>query len=1055
MSEPTSVMELVQALCAEQRRRWQQGDRVSAGDYLEQHRTIREEAERAVELIYNEVLLREQAGETPRLEEYLRRYPQFADQLCRVFEVHRALDASSLQRTDPSGVATDPGGRAPPRADADAPPAVPGFDVQGRVARGGMGVVWKARQVRLDRVVALKMLRGDDATPEELSRFRLEAEAQARLSHPNVVQVFEVGDVGGRPYFALEYADGGTLAEALRGGPQPARQAARLIRTLALAVEHAHRRGLVHRDLKPGNVLLFREGSPDGEGAGPVPKISDFGLAKRLQEASGQTRSGEVLGTPSYMSPEQAAGKVHEVGPAADVWALGAILYECLTGRPPFLGETAVDTLLQVKNQEPVPPRRLQPKVPRDLETICLKCLRKDRARRYADAKSLADDLGRFLDGKPILARPVGRAERLWRWSRRNPALACLAAALLAGFVGVLWQWGRAEREWGRAERNQRQDEESLRLALQVMGRYITEVSEDPHLSSHDLEGLRTRLLRSALPFYQDFVRLRPDNPQLHAERGKAHLRLAVLTSLTGSRDEALGLFQQALATFDDLVRRDPEDPDYRADLALIHAHLGVLHQQRDLKTAEQEFQQALDLRRRLAEEKPTEPRARADLAASLLNLSTVYAETGRLKQSLPPHEEALRLLEALARERPEEPAYRVRLAQGHTNLAMTHRDFGDDSKERASLEKAMALLEELTRQHPSVAAYQADLGRCYRDLGTCHGNAHRLPEAGAALRKARQLQQKLRDAHPSLVDYQCELAMTCTNLGNCCKLAKQPQEAEEALRQAIDLFAALAQGDRGNATYQAYLAAAHHNLGTFYIDARRHDDADKELRCGLDLRRQLAAAHPNVTLYAAHLGSSLFSLCLLERARERRDEALKWSAEAIRVLTELRRREPGNARAKALLLNSHIDRGQIFLDLASPAKAMLEWDHAIALAGGRLRDRLRYARATTLVKLGRHGEATAEADRWAAPEPPSGDLLLLAAGVYALASDAAKEEAPRARGHADRAMALLTRAAGHLPAAKLAEQIGKDEAFASLRPRDDYKKLLSRLSDSARAKSP
>jgi WD40 repeat protein len=297
------------------------------------------------------------------------------------------------------------------------------------------------------------ILAGSHAGEQELARFYAEAEAAARLQHPNIVAVYEVGESEGRPFLALEFVDGPSLAARLAGTPQPPAGAARLAEVLARAVDHAHERGVVHRDLKPANVLLAgsegeRRGvSPPVEDAldrlpdaaplaNCVPKIADFGLAKRTDMA-GLTASGAIVGTPSYMAPEQAAGKGREVGPAADVYALGAILYECLTGRPPFLGATAADTLLQVVSQEPVPPRRLQPGVPRDLETICLKCLRKDAARRYASARDLADDLRSFLDGQPIRARPVGTAERLARWCRRNPALAALTAALAALLVGT------------------------------------------------------------------------------------------------------------------------------------------------------------------------------------------------------------------------------------------------------------------------------------------------------------------------------------------------------------------------------------------------------------------------------------------------------------------------------------------------------------------------------------------------------------------------------------------------------------------------------------------
>jgi hypothetical protein len=332
---------------------------------------------------------------------------------------------------------------------------VPGYEIVGELGRGGMGVVYKARHLGLKRTVALKMLlAGEYADEAERTRFRTEAEAVARLQHPHIVQVHEVGETGGRPFLAMEFVEGGSLSDRLAGGPLPPRDAARLLEALAGAMHLAHSRNVVHRDLKPANVLLAPAsagglelapaggGGPGGgrppaePGANWIPKITDFGLAKRLDEA-GQTQSGAILGTPSYMAPEQAAGRGHDVGPAADVYALGAILYECLTGRPPFKGATFLETLEQVRGQEPVAPSSLQPRVPRDLETVCLKCLRKESEKRYPSARELADDLGRFLHGEPITARPVGTAERLVKWARRRPAVAALVLVSLLAVVSL------------------------------------------------------------------------------------------------------------------------------------------------------------------------------------------------------------------------------------------------------------------------------------------------------------------------------------------------------------------------------------------------------------------------------------------------------------------------------------------------------------------------------------------------------------------------------------------------------------------------------------------
>jgi WD40 repeat protein len=327
-------------------------------------------------------------------------------------------------------------------------PQVEGYEVLGVLGRGGMGVVYKARQLALNRIVALKMIRaGGQADRELVARFRAEVEAAARLQHPNIVQVFEVSEHDGLPCCALELVEGSTLSQKLGGKPLSPTEVAGLLEMLARAMHLAHSRNVVHRDLKPANVLIDRDGTP---------KVTDFGLARLLEQHSGYTQMGMVLGTPSYMAPEQAAGLGHSAGPPADVYALGAILYECLTGRPPFKGATPVETLDQVLALEPVPPSRLQPRIPRDLETVCLKCLQKEPEKRYPSASELADDLGRFLRGEPVLARPAGIVERAWKWARRRPAVALLSAALLlllAALIGLLgWELKRAEQRQHDAE---------------------------------------------------------------------------------------------------------------------------------------------------------------------------------------------------------------------------------------------------------------------------------------------------------------------------------------------------------------------------------------------------------------------------------------------------------------------------------------------------------------------------------------------------------------------------------------------------------------------------
>jgi len=385
------------------------------------------------------------------------------------------------------------------------------YELIEEIARGGMGVVYKARQVSLNRIVAVKVvLHGPFSSPQFAQRFRTEASVVAGLQHPNIVAIHEVGQAGDDQFFSMEYIEGKSLADLVREKPLSARRAAEYLKTIAQAVQYAHEHGVLHRDLKPSNVLLDVFGEP---------RITDFGLAKLLDSDVELTTTGQVLGSPAFIAPEQATGKLSEVRPASDIYSLGAILYHLLTGRPPFQGETLPEILLQVQNVEPVSPRRLNPSVPVDLQTICLKCLQKDATRRYDSARELAADLGRFLGNEPIQARAVTVAERLWLWSKRRPTLAALIAALnlvlLLGIGGVLWQWRRAEAH-ARGEREQRQvaeaSAEQMRLnlyagdvsfAAQAVHRgnlgqaRLTLASLEPKAGEQDLRGFEWRYLWS------------------------------------------------------------------------------------------------------------------------------------------------------------------------------------------------------------------------------------------------------------------------------------------------------------------------------------------------------------------------------------------------------------------------------------------------------------------------------------------------------------------------------------------------------------------------------
>jgi serine/threonine-protein kinase len=400
----------------------------------------------------------------------------------------------------------DTKGHASGGADSSAAkfPFIPGYEVQAEIGRGGMGVVYIAYQTALKRLVALKMiLAAEYAGPETMKRFRTEAEAVARCQHPNIVQIHEIGEQNGCPYFSLEFVDGGSLDKQIAEKSRTAQEAAQLVETLARAVHAAHGKGIIHRDLKPANILMTTDG---------IPKIADFGLARNWENDQNQTQSGTVMGTPSYIAPEQAAGKVRLLGPATDIYALGAILYELLTRRPPFRGESLYDTLEQVRTREPIQPSQLQPQVPRDLETICLTCLRKEPGQRYTSAAALAEDLRRFLAGEPVKARPIGIGERGVKWVKRRPAIASLLAALavvvLGSIFGMVGLWQRMQEHRAAVQKAAAQQAallqylESLKPEqLAGLRKYCKHVLKNPHLAE--------------MPFQESFELFKRENPEI------------------------------------------------------------------------------------------------------------------------------------------------------------------------------------------------------------------------------------------------------------------------------------------------------------------------------------------------------------------------------------------------------------------------------------------------------------------------------------------------------------------------------------------------------------
>ncbi len=652
----------------------------------------------------------------------------------------RAPELSEAQTVPPEDTSH---GRAITTIGDDLPPTphVPGYEILGALGQGGMGIVYEARDLRLPRRVALKMLAGPVlGDGQALARFRAEAENIARLQHPHIVQIYEVGEAAGQPYLALELVEGGSLAGRLRETTLAPRAAAELVETLARTMESAHCQGIVHRDLKPGNVLL----TPDG-----TPKITDFGLAKRA-DGPDLTHTRAILGTPNYMPPEQAEGRP-DLGPAADVYALGAILYESLTGRPPFTAPTPLEVLDLVRTQDPVRPRTLQPTVPRDLETICLYCLQKEPERRYASAASLAGDLQRYLEGRPILARPVPLWERGVKWARRKPATAGLAAAMALGTVLAFAGVFKYNADLAAEVRGKQAAREQTIAAAEALTDQVAAVVRP--IAGTDSPRVE-RILRSAADMYD---RLLAEEATPRAAAGKARLLNALADIYLEMNDSgrALTAADEALALHQRLVEQQPRHLVFQAGLAESHERRGdVLRARRTLAEALQAYRQAEEIGRRLAAERPREPLYRYELARVLSRMGGVYGLQGDLTQASAAFDEAFKLAEAIGA-RNDAPPERRRLLgfcyEKRGDVLYEYADTYDRLEEVLDQYRAaLAIYEELAKREPSNTNWRLDMVRVTTSMGETLSWQNRPADARAAMERSLRIAESEAEHNPT-----------------------------------------------------------------------------------------------------------------------------------------------------------------------------------------------------------------------------------------------------------------------------------------------------------------
>jgi tetratricopeptide (TPR) repeat protein len=807
------------------------------------------------------------------------------------------------------------------------------------------------------------ILSGPRASEAEFARFAAEAQAVAKLRHPNIVQIYDVGGHEGRPYLALEYVEGGNLETHLAHTPQPPRPAAQLVETLARAVHYAHTQGVVHRDLKPANVLLSpafagsdllaedrgRACSSEAVALGLlVPKITDFGLAKRLEDDSGLTRSGEIVGTPAYMAPEQTERGPNQVGPAVDIHALGAILYEVLTGRTAYHAPSLIETLEQVRGQEPVSPRRLQPRVPRDLETICLKCLEKDPRKRYATAEALADDLRRFLRGEPILARPVTAGERTLKWVRRRPATAALVGALAAVVVlfiaSALSLWrlaagrldlaevrrGEAEAHLAEARHQQARAEANAQLAADrleevrrqharaeanalraqaTVDEYLSRVSDqlDDAPGTH---ALRRSLLESALKYYRTFLRERADDPTLRLEVAKAHTRVAHITREMGDPASALPWYQKALTLYQELLRDQPTTPLLLDNL--IGCWHGLARVQTDMgqfPDAIVSYEKGLAVCERLPRGTPAQANEYASTSGNLrLSLGEVYYKMGKNTEAEAAYQAAHAELTKLTQAVPGHGAYLDLLGRCENALGMLYRQRNQNGPARAHYEKAVDIFTDLVRTNPDDRLYRTNLAKTSHNLGNLYRTLRLNPAAGVAYERARTLYVGLVDDFPRVPYYRNGLGQILTSLGRLKDDAGDTVGALDAFRQASEVLERVHRDNPNETQTQHDLGACYNALCSML---RQHKRVPEALDAGYKARavlEPLVQRLPDAPAHRSLLGGALHNLAMAVEAQGRHDEAVDLYQSAVRHQRQALDAGPESANARRFLRNHYMN---------------------------------------------------------------------------------------------------------------------------------------------------
>jgi serine/threonine-protein kinase len=990
-----------------------------------------------------------EAGHPPDRQDLIAQHPELAQALADFFRDQDRFEAMLSPLSDSTPVL----GRTA-RSACLAPNETPtsgqnfgDYELVEEVGRGGMGVVFKARHRQLHRVAAVKMiLSGTLARPDEVQRFRLEAAAVAGLDHPNIVPLYEVGEQNGWHFYSMKFIEGKSLARQEWPRPlSPAdqRQAARILLRVARAIHHAHERGVLHRDLKPANVLLDADGQPH---------VTDFGLAKRLADHAGSTGplptpSGTAVGTPSYMAPEQALGP-RNVTTAADIYSLGCILYELLTGTPPFRAETPLATLLDVVERTPVRPAAHCPDLDRDLEIICLKCLEKEPGRRYATALALAEDLERFLSGEPIQARPAGRLERATRWCRRQPLLAGTLGALFLVVVGALalitWQWQRAETNYSVGQQHlnslEQEKEEGLKLYRQakeqrtfaderfqdahaLVDEFCMKLSEDRLSQLPGTQLLRKDLLLAARKYYQNFLKQKGKEPGLRLKLARAHYSLGKVLSVVGSRREAIHEFRSALELYEELVQKEPDNFDLLNARAIAVHRVGIMDLEDGRWGQAVEFcERARSHFEQLQQLRPGDPRIQNDLAATCTNLGGLYRGQGKQGEASACFERALSIRQELVDKDPKNSVFQISLAVTCFNYSGLLADLGKGKESLDYSNKACDINRKLARAHPKEPSFQRELALNLMKLSGQQAKEKTPEQALATLQEARALLEKLVAGNPNVVSFRRDLAGAERQTGHVYFRHKRMKEALASYQRARAIMLKAVKLQRDWPDNQNDLAGSYFDMATVLGRNGQYEDAVECYQEAVRLRERVVEGSGEHVGYRHDLSMTCNNLAITLWSLKRFDEALAAMEKACHQDEALVKAVP-KSQGYRDVLSRHLGL------LARFYREVGRYDEAEAAALKRAR---LWTQATAGVSV-RPGPAAAEVVKAAS------ELCQIA---QALSKDPAA--AQRCRELDDRALKLLGQA--HQLGYRDRKALESDPVWESLRRRPEFQMILAEI---------